>query len=180
MATTPPGARNGRIDALRRATRLLLIAALVGCGERAPTDVTPDAALLGLPVLGGGLVRCAPLGPDSASAVIGPEGGVIAIGPHRLSIPAGALGASVRITAIAPADTVNRIQFEPQGLTFDQPASLTMSVANCDPVALLGRTRIAYTTDALVILELLPSADDLVARTVTGQLGHFSDYAIAW
>src|SRR4029077_12278637 len=46
MATKAPRARHRRIDALRRATRLLLIAALVGCGERAPTDVTPDAALL--------------------------------------------------------------------------------------------------------------------------------------
>ena len=38
----------------------------------------------------------------------------------------------------------------------------------------------AYTTDALEILELLPTLDNVTTQTVTGQLSHFSDYAIAW
>lgn len=84
------------------------------------------------------------------------------------------------ITAVAPADTVNRVQFEPQGLTFHQPASLVMSYANCSGLASFLPKQIAYTSHELVILALLPSVDDIVTRTVTGRLEHFSDYAIAW
>ncbi|HEX9486968.1 MAG TPA: hypothetical protein VF976_07865 [Gemmatimonadales bacterium] len=164
-----------------KTTRVLLVAALLGCGERAPTGIAPRALLWDLPpVTVTGLVRCTPLSPDSVSQTIGPLGGTLAVGPHRLFIPPGALDAPVEITAMAPADTVNRIRFEPQGLTFNQPASLTMSYANCGALASLVPKRIAYTDDALAILELLPSVDNLATLTVTGCLEHFSDYAIAW
>ena len=61
-----------------KATRLLLVAGLLACGDRAPTGVNPKALLFppSLPVWGGGLVRCAPLPADSVSQVIGPLGGV--------------------------------------------------------------------------------------------------------
>jgi len=114
------------------------------------------------------------------SQTIGPLGGVLLIGPHRLSIPSGALDTSVTITAVAPADSVNRVHFTPQGLTFRVPASLTMSYANCDGFATFVPKQIAYTGDGLAILELVPSFDSFWARAVTGLLRHFSDYAIAW
>jgi len=164
-----------------KTTRVLFVVALLGCGERAPTGLAPQALLWNLPpVTLTGLVRCTPFSPESVSQTIGPLGGALAVGPHRLFIPPGALDAPVEITAIAPADTVNRIQFEPQGLTFNQPALLTMSYANCGALASLVPKRIAYTSDALAILELLPTVDVLATRTVTGPLQHFSDYAIAW
>ena len=165
-----------------KATRVVLVVALLGCGDRVPTSVTPRAAGFDQPslVADSGLVRCTPLSPDSATQTIGPLGGVIRVGQYQLSIPAGALDAPVVITAVAPADTVNRVQLEPQGLTFHQPASLAMSYANCSGLASLLPKRIAYTSDELVILALLPSVDDVVTRTVTGELDHFSDYAIAW
>jgi len=164
-----------------KTTRVLFVAALLGCGEHAPTGIAPQALLWDLPpITVTGLVRCTPLSPESVSQTIGPLGGTLAVGPHRLFVPPGALDAPVEITAIAPADTVNRIRFEPQGLTFNQPVSLTMSYANCGALASLVPKRIAYTSDALAILELLPSVDNLAAGTVTGRLQHFSDYAIAW
>jgi hypothetical protein len=164
-----------------KATRILLVAALLGCGEHAPTSVPPQALLVDLPgVSDAGLVGCTPGSPDFVSQTIGPLGGVVEIGPHRLSIPPGALDAPVAITAIAPADTVNRIRFEPEGLTFNRPALLTMSYANCGALTSVVPKRIAYTSDALTILEVLPSLDNLLTRTVTGRLEHFSDYAIAW
>ena len=165
-----------------RVTRVVLVAVLLGCGDRVPTGVTPRASGFEQPSLlaYAGLVRCTPLAPDSATQTIGPLGGVIRVGPHRLSIPAGALDVPVVITAVAPADTLNRIQLEPQGLTFHQPASLALSYANCSGLASLLPKRIAYTSHDLVILAVLPSVDDIVTQTVTGRLEHFSDYAIAW
>jgi len=163
-----------------KATRLLFIAALVGCGERAPTGVPLEPLVLDPLAPGTALLRCAPLSPDSVTQTIGPLGGVLLIGPHRLSIPSGALDTSVTITAVAPADSVNRVHFTPQGLTFREPASLTMSYANCDGSATFVPKQIAYTGDGLAILELVPSFDSFWARAVTGLLRHFSDYAIAW
>ena len=55
-----------------------------------------------------------------------------------------------------------------------------MSYANCDALSQLEPKQIAYTTDALAILALLPSVDVLSQQQVTGQLQHFSTYAVAW
>src|SRR5260370_42521405 len=47
-------------------------------------------------------------------APIGPDGGTLQVGPHTLSVPAGALGAPVTITAGGPAGAGNPIQFQPR------------------------------------------------------------------
>ena len=163
--------------ALLTGTALLLV---LGCREPAAPLAPPQGSLLGLPLQFTGLLRCSPLPYDSVTQTIGPEGGVINVGTHSLAIPAGALDSAVTITAVAPSDTVNRIQFQPQGLVFNQAASLTMSYANCNPMTSLVPRRIAYTDDLLTILEYLVSVDDRDSRTVTGDLYHFSDYALAW
>lgn len=177
-----------------KATRLLgfvllagAAAAALSCGDRSPLGITPGAArpradlldsLVQTASKAASLLTCSPLAADSATQTIGDSGGTIYVGPHTLTIPPGALNDTVTITAVAPADTVNRVQFQPQGLTFNQPASLTMSYANC--TATSQAKQIAYTSDALAILELLASQDDVAAQTVSAQLQHFSDYAIAW
>jgi len=165
-----------------KAAHFLLVAALVGCGERTPTGVAPQAFLFGPPQPGAssGLVRCTPLSPDSVSQTIGPLGGTLQVGPHRLWIPPGALSATITIMGVAPSDTVNRVRFGPQGLTFQRPALLVMSYANCGALANLVPKQIAYTDEAQAILELLPSVDNLLTQKVNGRLEHFSDYAIAW
>lgn len=150
--------------------------ALLSCADRAPLAPRASPSLLGAT----GLLRCSPLPPDSITQTIGADGGTLSVGVHRLVIPAGALAAPVTITALAPSDTVNQVRFQPQGLVFLRPASLTMSYANCDLLGSLAPKRIAYTTDALVILEYLVSLDDLLSHSVTGQVWHFSTYAIAW
>jgi hypothetical protein len=126
---------------------------------------------------GHGLAKCAPMPAATASATIGFLGGTIQVGPHTLDVPVGALLSPVTITATAPSDSVHRIQFEPEGLVFRKPAALTMDYANCD-VAASAAAQIAYTDDALVILEYLPSQDR--GKKVVGQLDHFSNYAVAW
>jgi hypothetical protein len=95
-------------------------------------------------------------------------------------VPPGALQEPVTITAIAPSDTVNTVQFQPEGLQFSRPASLTMSYANCGLLGLGFPRRIAFTDDALAILYYLPSVDRFLSQAVTARLGHFSHYAIAW
>lgn len=168
--------------------RILWVAAVgslvLACGETGPVGVgtapaAPPARLdwQSPPI---GLLQCTPLAYDSTTQTIGPEGGEIQAGPHVLRIPPGALADSVTITMVAPSDTVNRVQFQPEGLTFAYPARLTMSYANCPLLGQLLPKRIAYTTDDLVVLEYLLSFDNFWAQRVTGQVNHFSNYAIAW
>ncbi len=158
---------------------------LLGCGDRSPLGVrsqapTPPGALIGDLPLPTGLLTCQPLPYDSTTQTIGPEGGTIQIGAYSLVIPAGALAAPTTITAVVASGPVNAVRFQPEGLQFEETAYLTMSYANCDLLGSIAPKQIAYTTDALGILEYLLSADDVFAHQVTGELHHFSEYAIAW
>ena len=174
-----------------KATRTLLCALLVAlaatvasCGDSTPTapqpDVTPNPELLGSLGARLGLLRCAPLPYDSVTQTVGWAGGTIRVGPHVLTIPAGALRNAVTITAVTAPDSVNAVRFGPAGLTFDRPAALTLSYANCGLIARLFPKHIAYTSDDLRILELLPSLDILSLQKVSAPLRHFSVYAVAW
>jgi hypothetical protein len=160
-------------------------AGILGCGDRAPLGVasqapTPHGDLIGGPLTPTGLLTCQPLPYDSTTQTVGPDGGTIEIGAHTLVIPAGALASPTTITAVVASGPGNAVRFQPEGLQFEQTAYLTMSYANCDLLGSLAPKRIAYTTDALGILEYLLSADNLFAQQVTGELHHFSEYAIAW
>ena len=170
-------------------TRLLFSALLFGTATvvlscRQPEPTAPE---LQIPALQAsavysatGLVQCRPLAYDSVSRTIGAKGGTIRVSKHVLVIPDRALSEAVRITVVAPSDTVNRIQFQPEGLVFQLPVSLTMSYANCNIGPSARHKEIAYTNDSLAILEYVPSLDDPSKRKVTGQLSHFSWYAISW
>jgi len=111
---------------------------------------------------------------------VGPAGGVIALGPARLTIPPGALSAQVTIQAQIPAGySGNYIQFKPEKTVFLQPASLTISYSNCS-LANATQLKLAQVSDLLQIIQYVPSTNDPDAHTVTGQLQHFSNYAVAW
>ena len=182
-----------------KATRLLLVGmvafVVANCADQGPLGVTanptssaavakataaPQNSLLGGLLQGIGLLKCSPLPKQTSTATIGPWGGSLTVGPHTLVVPAGALSQNVTITASLSADTVNAITFQPEGLQFQKSAYLTMSYANCNLLGSLLPKHIAYTNDNYVILELLASIDNLFTRKVTGQVHHFSHYAMAW
>ncbi|HWZ27381.1 MAG TPA: hypothetical protein VNX15_02390 [Gemmatimonadales bacterium] len=189
-----------------KATRLLLVGMIAfvvaNCADQGPLGVTaaptnsssavratsgPQKDLLGdvTGLVGSlaqnlGLLKCTPLPKATSTATIGPWGGSLTVGPHTFVVPAGALSQNVTITASLSADTVNAITFQPAGLQFAKPASLTMSYANCNLLGRLLPKHIAYTDDNYVILQLLVSIDNLFTRKVTGQVHHFSHYALAW
>src|SRR5713101_3248330 len=156
-----------KVARLTRAALVTTAAALLSCGESPLSPVRPvpppQASLIGWLLQATGLLQCTPMPSATATQTVGSAGGVIHIGPHTLAIPAGALGAPVTITATAPSGTVNRIQFQPEGLAFQRSAALTMSYANCNVLGKLLPKQIAYTDDALNILSYLLSVDDLFA-----------------
>jgi hypothetical protein len=172
-------------------TRCVLLLTLIGasaglgCSDLSPANSIAEPqwteALLNNG-LGKGLLRCSATDPAITTQTVGAEGGMLEIGPHLLTIPAGALTQPVEITAEAPQDSVNSVRLLPEGLVFAEgkPASLTLGYRNCSPLARLGLKRIAYTSDQLEVLELLPSIDDLLGQRITTRLSHFSRYAISW
>lgn len=168
----------------------ILVAASASCNSALdPTGVsTPEVPVSGS-LLSGALGRTlspllsCPAQPVAADTeAIGPAGGTLVIGRHRLVVPAGALDSTVTIIGLAPSDTVVSVQFEPEGLRFDAAHSprLTLDYSQCGLVRNLLPKRVVYTTDALTILDLLPSLDDLLHERVSANIHHFSRYAISW
>jgi len=138
---------------------------------------------------GDSLLSCRPLAYESVTQTIGPEGGVLEVRHNWLVIPRGALQEMVSITAVATSDTLALIRFQPEGLPFQKTAFLVAAYDNCR-VKKGATPRIAHVTDALDVIEFLPSiAASLDPRLkkvhhgpyqVIGELQHFSNYAVAW
>ena len=171
-----------------KAIRLLLVALVVcACTDRAaisaPELAPPpaQASLIGGLLGAVGLLQCSDLPYASATQTIGSAGGTLRVGPHTLTVPTGALASPVAITgALVTGRGVNAVRFQPDGLRFQRSASLTMSYANCNLLGRLLPKRVAYVSDGLGILSYLLSLDNLLAKTVTGRVNHFSIYAVAW
>ena len=141
-----------------------------------------------------GLVACTQTY-DSVTQVIGPAGGLIAVGHHFLWVDTMALADTVSITAVAPADTVRWVRFQPDGLQFETngagwSALLYTSFSDCG-LPTVDTLRIAQVTDSLRVIRYLAQPDSLWIRVrknpgskgnqyVAGVLRHFSQYAVAW
>ena len=143
-----------------------------------PPVEAPSQALIGTLLQSLNLLSCSTQPYASTTQTVGPEGGVIVVGTHRLTIPSGALSKRVTIKAEQVSGRVNSVRFSPEGLRFDKKAQLTLSYKNCSPLLLLKQ--VVYIDELLRILDLLPSRDDRLNKTVTGDVKHFSRYAVAW
>lgn len=174
-----------------RTTRLAVFlgaaAAVLSCAEIPVTGPQPsklsNSQSLDEPELlaaSAELLSCVAVPPTSVTSTIGPLGGEIRFGPHTLSIPAGALTVPVSITAFLVEGAVTHVVLQPEGLVFNRPASLSLSYASCTVPDGSPPRRIAYTDAALRIRYYVKSVDESYANQVTGQLDHFSDYAVAW
>jgi len=125
------------------------------------------------------LLRCKPRPFEGEAAIIGPDGGTLHIGAHALVIPKGALSREELIVAEAPTSSLVDVDFYPEGLQFAKSAKLTLSYKECVvPVGL--DLRLAYLGWGLRILELPPSLDLKDLSEVTGDIDHFSRYAVAY
>lgn len=178
---------------LRSLVFAALVSTLAVCsadGPAAPQPAEqPNASLLGgdgLLGLGGsdGLVdnllaplSCRTNGYGSVTKTLGNPGGTISVGPHKLTIPAGALGAPVTITMSAPKGDYIEVQFQPHGLQFHKETNLTLSYRECGLLVL--NPKVAYVDDNKNILEVVLSIPNLLGKTVTGRVKHFSGYLVS-
>jgi len=138
-----------------------------------------------------GLIPCAQ-SYDSMTQVIGPKGGYFAVGPHYLFVDSLVLTNPVSITAVAPADTVRWVRFQPDGLLFPTNqvdgwgAVVYTNYSDCGLPA-SDTLRIAQVSDSLSILGYLQTYVKAKKNPwsqgqqyVAALLPHFSNYAIAW
>jgi len=124
------------------------------------------------------LLTCSPQPYAQTRAVVGPGGATITVGAHQLVIPAGALSAPTAITAEQVRGTTNSVRFQPEGLRFAKPATLTLSYNNCLLPPLTAR--VVYTDEQLRVLEWIPSLNLRLSRSINGFISHFSRYAVAY
>lgn len=173
---------------------LVALGLALGCSEAgAPTSPKtappPDASLIdvvhgllgvtkGVTDLLGDLLVCTLQPENQNSATIGPNGGTINFGPHSLVVPKGALKVPTRITADAVRGYHSRVEFSPSGLQFAQPATLTLSYAQCAPPK--GAVQVVYMKSDTTITETEPSHDYRDKRWVSATIKHFSSYAVAY
>jgi len=176
-------------------------AAAVSCGDPSPLGVAFPAPAFQRggrwtphDTTGAGLVACLQTY-DSVTQVIGPAGGLIAVGHHYLWVDSMALSDTVSITAVAPADTVRWVRFQPDGLRFRTngagwSALLYTSFSDCG-VPTVDTLRIAQVTDSLSVMRYLSPPDSTWIKVrkkpwskgsqyVAGVLHHFSQYAVSW
>jgi hypothetical protein len=125
------------------------------------------------------LLRCKPRPYEGEAAIIGPDGGTLHIGEHQLVIPRNALAQEELIIAEAPTSSLIDVEFYPEGLKFARSAELTLSYRGCQ-VPLDVDLRLAYLGFGLKVLELPPSWDQKDWSEVTGDIDHFSRYAVAY
>lgn len=125
------------------------------------------------------LLRCEPRPYDGDAAIIGPDGGTLHVGEHQLVIPKGALTREELITAEAPTSSLVDLEFSPEGLTFGRSAELTLSYKGCEVPADIDLV-LAYVGWGNRIIELPPSQDRKDLSEVVGEVGHFSQYAVAY
>jgi hypothetical protein len=168
---------------VNRLTRLPPLAAglfgaafIFACSDPLTAPDQPEFGVAGVPAA---FTSCRPQPRAVSSAWIGHKGGALKTGGHVFTVPAGALRTRTLITMEAPSDTINRVVFSPEGLTFAAGHSphLVMSFRNCSMRA-RAKQQIAYVNNALQVVEVTASVSDTVGLSVDGTLNHFSEYAL--
>jgi hypothetical protein len=115
-------------------------------------------------------------GPYADTAVVGLLGGTLHFGPHTLVIPPAAVLRPTKITATAYAGDTLAVTFQPQGLQFILPATLSLDYKHC-AVQPTNQLQIDFINDLLTeILSIIPSLDQ-GHGSVRGFVSHFSVYA---
>jgi hypothetical protein len=120
----------------------------------------------------------------SETGEVGVLGGVVGVGGTSISIPAGALLDAKAFTVTVPAGNTMAVQIRASGYEhfgFELPVTVTVDYSRCSRSD-LARTPLSvwYVDDATgTFLELMPSVDNKLTRTVTFTTGHLSSYVVA-
>jgi len=175
-----------------------LAAATAGCSgdaATAPTGVEPALRkeIVNPAVYASVLVRTRPiLFLQKTSAMIGPDGGSLSLPGAGLKVvvPAGAVARTTRISVSAYPGLLVAYGFEPHGVRFQVPLSVTQDLTYTLPLSLVGGTGYegGYVADEstldqnhaqALVNEFVPTTVAPDGTAVTIAVSHFSGYIIA-
>ena len=121
---------------------------------------------------------------QTTTSVLDAVGGVISVAGTSVLVPAGALLGPTSITLTVPASSFMEIDVSVEGtehFLFQLPITVTVSYARCG--SLLARflplDAWYWNPETRRLLELMPSIDNKLTRTVTFVTPHLSGYIIA-
>jgi hypothetical protein len=160
---------------------LALLLASVGCNEGsvlAPVDgpggVSSGPSLYGISSTPDDPVFVKADKVDGA-VVLAKEGGSISNGRVSLEFPAGALNEDTYITMTMDKSNLV-VQFQPEGLVFNTPVTITWKLAGTVRDGRAGSTVIKYRNPATELLEDIRNVPDDHPNRVKGFIEHFSEY----
>lgn len=179
---------------IRLLTAVGALGALAACSEAPTAPASPPttvdrhisadstARLLGL--FGPRPLYCPASETQTTTSVVDALGGVLSVAGTSVLIPAGALLGPTTVTLTVPASQYMEIDVSVQGtehFVFELPITVTVSYARCTSLLsrLLPLAAWHWESDTRTFLELMPSVDNKLTRTVTFTTPHLSGYIIA-
>jgi len=162
---------------------VVMLALVVGC-SRSPLE--NDSSATNEPTLltrsidrSGGGASAAPVNLYTEAVISAEQGGRLELLDVVLEIPPGAVPNDTTFSIFIPDDAIFYNEFGTDGLVFDVPVTVTMSYrgANLDGVD-ETTIRIGYFNHETGAVEDVEGQLNLLDRTVTAQLSHFSAYGL--
>ena len=169
----------------------LLAFSLIGSCADAPTapsrlerDSSADSTARLLGLFGPRPLYCPTSESQTTTAVLDAAGGVLSVAGTNVLVPAGALLGPTTITLTVPASNYMEIDVSVEGtehFLFELPITATVSYARCNSLLarLLPLEAWHWDPEQRKFLELMPSVDNKLTRTVTFVTPHLSGYIIA-
>jgi len=156
----------------------VLLALAVGCSQSPVGPATDAPVLLTRLSRAGGALSAAEVNLYVEQLVPTQSGGRLELLDVTLDIPPGAVANDTVFSIFIPDDELFYNEFGTSGLVFDVPVSVTMSYRNADLTGITETSiRIAW-YNADIAWEPVDGTIDLVNKTVTAQLSHFSAYGL--
>jgi hypothetical protein len=192
------------IASIRRTSVLLLGLAAIACSDVQPTTPVPAPAPLAPTAAQPGLIgdvlgavtkliivpavqrKVALPAPVTVTKTIGSAGGTLSIPAAGVTVvvPQGAVSSSTTFTMTARAGYYVAYDFEPHGIKFAKPLTLTQDLSGTN-VTLLQRPflKLAYYTDPSLLSKAVATVTELISGLLSGnnfsaKINHFSGYVI--
>lgn len=179
---------------------VLVVTALVGCevGNRSPMEVLPASQpVLSEQTVGSNYTLVEESLPEiteavSASTLIGASGGRVELLGHSLSVPAGAVTEPTLFTlTVLPTGyvevdlraTVTSLLGEAidvGGEGFRKPVTVSLTYSRATNVPDPSRLTVVWKKTGYDNLQAVHSKVNVEKQTVTAELGHFSEYILAY
>jgi hypothetical protein len=155
-----------------------VVTALVGCSQ-SPTQPTAAEPKLLTRVGAGTAASLSPVNLYTESVISSRLGGSLTLLDVVLTVPAGAVKNDTTFSISIPDNEVFFNEFGTNGLVFDVPVTVTMSYRNADMTGVVeSHIKLAWLDQRSNTWKSMDCVVDTVAKTVTGNLYHFSAYGL--